>query len=200
MRDLLDFNDISIQRRLIRKQRRILSPYVLRQSAQQITHKMLRHPKIKTAQHIGLYLDAFGEVPTHQLILALLQQHKQVYLPVICSMTQNLQWRKISLAQLRNQRFTLHRLGMKQPMQGRCRLVQTLDVMVMPLVIFDEQGHRVGMGGGFYDRTLAQHPYRPYRMGLAYDFQKSTALLQQQVWDEPIDAVCTPTRYWQFKR
>ncbi len=190
--------DLKTLRSQMRRQRKELSNAQLRQAAQQITHTFFSLPQLRKAQRIGLYLDAFGEVPTRQIILRLFQQKKQVFLPVICPMTKQLRWQKISMQQWRNRRFALHRLGMQQPMQQSTFAISYLDTLVLPLVVFDHHGHRVGMGGGYYDRTLAQHPQRPYRIGLAYDFQQNKTTLAMQSWDEKLKAVCTPTRYLLF--
>nr|WP_087620829.1 5-formyltetrahydrofolate cyclo-ligase [Acinetobacter populi] len=186
-------------RKDIRKQRRTLSRYALAQAAQKILFQASRHPKIRSARRIGIYLDAFGEVPTRALIFALLKQHKKVYLPVICPMNQHLLWQEISIQQMRNQRFTRHQLGMKQAVQHRALNISHLDLLIMPLVVFDQLGQRIGMGGGFYDRTLAMHPHLPYRLGLAHDFQKSKMILKQQKWDQKLNTVLTPTRHYNFR-
>jgi len=65
----------------------------------------------------------------------------------------------------------------------------------MPLVAFDEYGNRIGMGGGFYDRTLAYLQHRqlwrkPVLMGLAYEIQKMKKL-ESQSWDIPLNSVVT---------
>lgn len=67
----------------------------------------------------------------------------------------------------------------------------TVDAALVPLVAFDDQGTRLGMGGGFYDRFLARHPHIA-RIGLAHDEQR-VSRLPCQAWDQPLDAVITPT-------
>jgi 5-formyltetrahydrofolate cyclo-ligase len=64
-------------------------------------------------------------------------------------------------------------------------------------VAFDTAGHRIGMGGGFYDRTFAflqrrQHWHKPNLLGLAYEFQKQTTIKPDN-WDVPLDAIATET-------
>ena len=66
----------------------------------------------------------------------------------------------------------------------------------MPLVGFDNKGNRLGMGGGFYDRTLAnldRLSYRPLLIGVAHDCQQADALPVMQ-WDIPLNAIVTPTQ------
>ena len=65
------------------------------------------------------------------------------------------------------------------------------DLIIMPGVAFDFQGHRLGMGGGYYDRLLAQPKYaQALRIGLAFDFQLVTAL-PGEAWDLPVHACST---------
>lgn len=75
-----------------------------------------------------------------------------------------------------------------------------VDVILMPLVGFDKQGNRLGMGGGYYDRTLAftQHANKkPVLIGIAHDLQEVNALPTAS-WDIPLDAIVTPTRILRF--
>ena len=65
------------------------------------------------------------------------------------------------------------------------------DAVLVPLVGFDDQGNRLGMGGGFYDRLLADAT-RPLRIGLAHDGQR-VARLPVQAWDQHLDGIVTPT-------
>ena len=65
---------------------------------------------------------------------------------------------------------------------------------------FDAEGNRLGMGGGYYDRTLAcwhEHKLGPKPLGLAHDCQQVDAVPQEQ-WDVPLPQIITPSRCWQF--
>jgi len=64
---------------------------------------------------------------------------------------------------------------------------------VMPLVGFDDQGHRLGMGGGWYDRSFAWRiaaPAPPWLVGVGFEVQRTSAL-DVQDWDVRPDAICT---------
>ena len=186
-------------RQQIRRQRRQLDRFRLQQAEAAVCHRVLALADIRHAQHIGIYLDDFGEIPTKQIIKQLCQRGKKIYLPLICEMNQQLRWHSITWQHYSSRRFYRHRLGMQQAMQQRALSYKKLDCVLMPLVLFDRLGHRVGMGGGFYDRTLRSAP-KVLRIGLAHDFQLSAQLLTQQAWDQSLDQVCTPSHNYRFKR
>ena len=87
--------------------------------------------------------------------------------------------------------------SVKEPKNGRKLFIYQLDMVCMPLVGFDRQCHRLGMGGGFYDRSLANNKNpKLTKLGLAHDCQQ-VDVLANQPWDIPLDGVLTPTHYWQ---
>lgn len=193
-------NQNSQLRRTISQQRRKLSKQQQKMIESQCLKQCLQHPKFLQAKKIGVYLDAFGEVKTKRLIEYCFAQGKSVYLPMICNMNKILVWVKISHQQYRNQRFSLHPLGMREPMASRGRHISVLDVVIMPLLACDFKGTRMGMGGGFYDRTLASAFSCPHRLGLAHDFQFLDVQLNKNSWDQPLDSLITPAKTYYFKR
>ena len=98
------------------------------------------------------------------------------------------------------EKLVANRFGIPEPphRRGNTLSAKQLDVIFLPLVGFDAAGNRLGMGGGFYDRTLSQLPARnrPLLAGLAHDVQRVDKLPVQR-WDIPLDAVVTDRRiYW----
>ena len=78
----------------------------------------------------------------------------------------------------------------------------SLDLVLVPLVGFDDQGTRLGMGGGFYDRSFATRLFRRYwrkprLIGVAYELQR-VAHLDRQPWDVALDGVVTEQRLYLF--
>ena len=100
-----------------------------------------------------------------------------------------------------------NRFGILEPAsrrRDRARKPCAIDVVLAPLVAFDSEGNRLGMGGGFYDRTLARlghlrHWRTPRLVGVAYDFQKVDALPAQD-WDVPLDAVVSEREVYAGRR
>ncbi|NUF13898.1 5-formyltetrahydrofolate cyclo-ligase, partial [Acinetobacter oleivorans] len=181
-------NELTFIRKNLRSKRRSLSPLVQKKAQLNILHHLNSLAIFHSSKKIGLYLHAFGEVHTDLIIKLCFQKNKQVYLPMICSMNQRLVWVKISRNQYLNRRFSHHPLGMKEPMATRGKHVSKLDLLLMPLLACDHYGTRIGMGGGYYDRTLASAKHKPYRLGMAHQFQFIEHTLKRQSWDQPLDA------------
>ena len=88
-----------------------------------------------------------------------------------------------------------NRYGIPEPdVDARSGLLATdMALIAVPLVGFDGAGHRLGMGGGWYDRTLAprlQRPAPPWLVGVGFEAQRIEAV-GAQAWDVPLDAICT---------
>ena len=77
----------------------------------------------------------------------------------------------------------------------RGRALWALDVILLPAVAFDQEGFRLGMGGGYYDRTLAdmaRRPRRPRLVAVGYDFQRvEKGVIPLAPWDQPVDLTVT---------
>lgn len=192
--------DLNTLRKTLRQQRRKVSIFQQKQSEIKVLHHLQRSPEFQHAHKIGLYLHAFGEIHTHLLLQKCFELGKAVYLPMICNMNQKLAWVRISRQQYFTRRFSHHPLGMKEPMQTRGCDVKNLDLLIMPLLACDAYGTRMGMGGGYYDRTLAQTKCKPIRLGLAHDFQYLQNTLERRRWDQPLDFLITPSKTYRFRR
>ncbi len=190
--------DLNALRKSLRQQRRNVSKIQQRKSERHILNQLNKNPQFKTAQKVGVYLNAFGEIQTRLIIEKCFALGKHVFLPMICNMNRHLMWVQISQRQYHNARFSHHPLGMQEPMASRGLHVSTLDVLFMPLLACDQRGTRMGMGGGFYDRTLASAPHTPYRIGLAHNFQYLSDELLRQPWDQPIHLLITPSARYRF--
>ena len=189
--------DLVSLRRSLRGQRRALSTRQRQQIGTAAARRLRHQPVFQRAQHIGMYLDDFGEVPTQAMIQLCFKHGKTVYLPQVRRFDQRLLFVRISRQQYQNCRFARHRLGMLEPHHSRGQSAKKLQLLILPLLGFDGTGTRLGMGGGYYDRTLANCPARPFRVGLAYDFQQ-VERLQRQVWDQPLDAAVVAGRWLSF--
>lgn len=188
----------------IRDIRRSLSAVQQHQASLDLVQQLLSRPEVQHAQHIALYLTNDGELDTKPLIEALWQQGKALYLPLLHPVVPG-----YLIFQLYTPQTLLkpNQFGIGEP-ELHCSLlcpVNQLDLIFTPLVAFDLQGQRLGMGGGFYDRTLSQlssdpkssDTKKPAIIGLAHDCQQVDAV-PVEAWDIPLPFICTPSRFCCF--
>jgi 5-formyltetrahydrofolate cyclo-ligase len=181
-------------RRRLRVQRRGLSDTQRRSAARQVARRFPLASSFARQRRIALYLGSDGELDPMPLIQRLIAAGRHCYLPVL-----NPHRRKpLRFAAYRpGMPMALNRFAIAEPLVPRAQLLPAscLDLIIMPLVGFDENGNRLGMGGGFYDRTLAFLQYRdgwrrPLLFGLAYEFQRIERL-RGRSWDVPMDGMVT---------
>ena len=182
-------------RQQIRQRRRALTPEQQTQFALQAADRMMAYTPVLLAQTVAVFLSFDGELDTRPLIDQLWRAGKRVYLPVLHPFSPG---NLLFLHYHPSSDLVVNRLKIREPkLDVRDVLpLSRLDVLVTPLVAFDAAGQRLGMGGGFYDRTLQnwrQHRLQP--VGYAHDCQQVDALPTEQ-WDIPLPAVITPSKTW----
>lgn len=181
-------------RRALRAARRALGPHQQRAHAIAIARHLGRDLRLRRARRIALYLPADGEVDPTPLCARLARPARAWFLPVLRRHPRGRLW---FVRQRRGERLRRNRFAIPEPVR-RHRAIQPahgLDLVLVPLVGFDRHCHRLGMGGGFYDRSLAfrQHRHqwqRPLLIGLAHACQRVEQIAMQP-WDVPLDAVVT---------
>ncbi|MCC4832540.1 5-formyltetrahydrofolate cyclo-ligase [Shewanella sp. 10N.7] len=192
---IFDSNDMSRDniRRHIRQQRNGISAADQNQLALIASRHLLAEIQRISAKRVALYLGFDGELATGKLIEALWKHDVEVYLPRLHPFAKGhlLFMRYTPDTQMINNRYDIAepKLDIRHMVT-----VNQLDMIVTPLVAFDDQGNRMGMGGGFYDRTLAQvTDNKPLAVGYAHDCQQ-VSFLPIEYWDVPLPVIITPTR------
>jgi 5-formyltetrahydrofolate cyclo-ligase len=194
-------HDKSDLRRQLRTRRRALDARARRLAAEDLARALTRSPLFRRARRIACYLAVDGEMETGAVIRAAWQLGKQVYLPVLSPFGPDRLW-------FRRYRpdsvMTRNRFGIAEPGPRGNPLLppRRLDLVLAPLVAFDAAGSRLGMGGGFYDRTFAYLHHRlrwqvPRIVGVAYQFQE-VERLPAEPWDVPLWGVATERQLRRF--
>ncbi|MBU0809395.1 MAG: 5-formyltetrahydrofolate cyclo-ligase [Gammaproteobacteria bacterium] len=186
-------------RRHLRAQRRALSPHAQRQAAHDLYKQLAQHPLFRRARQIALYLPNDGEIDPRPLLRAAQKRGKATYLPVLSPWPQS----KMVFQRVRaGHPLRKNRFGIYEP-QRNCkqqRKVWALDLVLLPLVGFDRHGARLGMGGGFYDRSLAylslrKNWHKPTLLGLAHECQLVERLTMAS-WDVPLQGTVTDKAWY----
>ena len=185
-------------RKQIRSARRAVDPQTRKQHNSNICRRISELDSYQAATHIAAYLAFDGEADPMELMLSAVDQGKQVYLPIIVEKTKPLAfapWTPFTTMEK-------NRFNILEPQVDPTELISAdqLDFVVTPLVAFDEQCNRIGVGGGFYDRTFAfrnepKHAKPVELVGFAFELQKLPAI-QPQAWDVRLDAVVTESNVY----
>lgn len=157
----------------------------------------------RKAHSVAIYLPVGAECSTLPLMLSSNRIDRTIYYPVLvpgwrghllfAPAHEGTEWRENSF-------------GIPEPTPGgnTClTAARYLDLVVLPLVGFDDAGNRLGMGAGYYDQCLEFRRHRrhwrgPLLVGLAFDCQRADRI-PAQPWDIPLDGIATESGFTLFR-
>jgi len=186
-------------RQQLRQRRRQLSHHDQHHASQAICQRISRSQLFRNSRRIAGFLSNDGEPDLKPLMQLAWHRKKRWHLPIIGFPNINKLW---FAPYNENDPLVTNRFGIGEPDIAlhdatRC---YGIDLILMPLVAFDPQGNRLGMGKGYYDRTLQFLSHRsqwrkPRLVGIAYELQ-CFEQLPFQPWDVPLDAIVTEQRIY----
>lgn len=153
----------------------------------QLASQLCELPPYKRAQTIASYLPDDGEIFTDDIHKNAWPEKKIIALPIM----QDDQQLQFTLYNDQDELST-GRWGIRQPKTFTLITEDEIDIVLVPLVGFDQKGNRLGRGGGFYDRFLCRCANAVF-IGLAHDFQYIQDLPSAE-WDIPLQFVITPSK------
>ena len=190
-------NDHAEQRRAmrveLRERRARLSPKEQADVAVAVRTRLARIVGLERAQVVGGYRAIRGEVDLDAALTRLHDGGAMVTVPRVSGDRLDfLPWSPTS-------ETVAGSFGIDEPINGEPLPLTQHDVLLVPLVAFDETGQRLGQGGGFYDRAIAAAgASRPLLIGVAHAFQQVKSV-PVEAWDMPLDAVVTEERVHEFR-
>jgi 5-formyltetrahydrofolate cyclo-ligase len=181
---------IDQQRQDALRARRSLSDEVRAAASQVICGRVVTSREFRAARSIGCFLPMHDEVDTREIIDRAWRANKRVFVPVLrrgagmmfCEIRRD--------TELQRDRF-----GIYEPVRGVLADPRTLETIVTPLVAFDADNNRIGMGSGYYDRCFAflrhRHTWlRPKLIGVAFQCQQVEKIFPNP-WDIRLYRVVT---------
>jgi 5-formyltetrahydrofolate cyclo-ligase len=185
-------------RKDLRTKRRSLTPAEHGLRSRRAALAVTRLAGFKSGARIAIYLPFDGETNPAALLIAARRRGIRLYVPVIT----DLRRRRMSFQPLSDKtRRGLFGINIPQR-DGRPAAPRWFDLIVIPLVGIDGEGRRLGMGLGFYDRTLAFRRGRrcwmgPRLVGLGFDCQRVETVYAEP-WDVRLDALATESGIERF--
>lgn len=170
----------------IKQKRRALSIEYRQQASRKMQAELTRLPCYKAAEYIMLYMAMQDEVQLDELIAMVLKDAKKAVIPLVTGAGLMEAVELSDMADLVPDKY-----GIKTVSEEKRRLIapDKIDLIIVPGVAFDKAGHRLGMGGGFYDRFMLRAS-RAVRAALAYDCQLLAAV-PAEVHDLTVDYIIT---------
>jgi 5-formyltetrahydrofolate cyclo-ligase len=182
-------------------ERRALSADEVNQRSQQLATRLMVQLSSLVADrrfvlHTFLPIQRHNEVDTWLIIHQIWDQYPQIQIAVPVTDMMQLPMRHYVITP--ETTFVANRLGIPEPpTDGLERQPEEFSVVLVPLLVFDQRGHRVGYGGGFYDRFLAQCRPDCQKIGLSL-FAPIQQIDDVAETDIPLNGCLTPDSYWAF--
>jgi 5-formyltetrahydrofolate cyclo-ligase len=189
-------------RKQLRARRTAVLPAQRRHASAQLVRHMLRSGLLLRHQRIGVYLPHRSEIDIVPLINRMQALQRHCYLPMLPFGRGKKLWFNALDA---TRHWVTNRFGIPENTTHKAIRARQLDLLLVPLIGFDNAGYRIGMGGGFYDASLAylrgrQVWHKPCLVGVAFECQHITGKLPHDPWDVPLDAVLTEQGLHRFRR
>ncbi len=173
--------DKAALRRQIREKKRAMTETEIAAKSARLGELFAASQPYKDAETIYFYLPYNQEVRTIPMLQRALQEGKKVAVPKVYGDTMKF----IYLENLNE--IAKGYAGIPEPINDEPVAEDKKALVLMPGLAFDREGHRIGYGGGFYDRFLAEEPDHP-TLALCYDFQMLEKL-ETEEFDIPVDCV-----------
>lgn len=168
-------------RRQIRERKRAMTAQEIESKSQALAELFFASEQYRQAKTLYGYLPYNQEVRTVPMLQKALEDGKRVAVPKVYGEEMSFIYME-DLSQV-----SLGYAGIPEPIADGPVAEDPEALVLMPGMAFDPQGHRIGYGGGFYDKFLASEPNHP-TVALCYDFQVMDRL-ETEEFDIPVDLV-----------
>ena len=168
-------------RSLIRQKKRAMTDAEIQEKSDKLAELFAASDAYRNAKTVYGYLPYNQEVRTVPMLQRAMEDGKRVAVPKVFGDDMKF----IFISDL--SRVEKGYAGIPEPVDDGPVADDPTALVLMPGLAFDREGHRIGYGGGFYDRFLAQEPDHP-TLALCYDFQMQDAL-ETEEFDIPVDTV-----------
>ena len=188
-------------RREMRILRRELDAAQRQSAAAGLLQNLMTLDAFIAADSVALYLVNDGEIDPIDVMHWCWKNDRRTYVPIVIQKQGNF----LVFAPVGpDSEFRENRFGIPEPVvdEGEVIRAEDLDLVLLPLVAFDAYGNRIGMGGGFYDRTFEfvrdQDVRAPTMIGIAHELQR-VPQIESESWDIPLSTVVTDSGVYQLK-
>ncbi|MBX2859355.1 MAG: 5-formyltetrahydrofolate cyclo-ligase [Cellvibrionaceae bacterium] len=176
-------------RKKLRVSRNNLSSQQQQKAAKYLAQRVASSRVFQRSKNIAFYSASDGEISLSPLLQIANRYRKKCYFPAVKQ--KQMQFRRLKAKQ---KLYLRNKFGIKEPNARAAKIRATqLNLVLLPLVGFDAAGNRLGMGGGYYDKTFkfcCKRSHKTVLMGVAHHCQKVEKLFAD-TWDIPLNTIVT---------
>jgi len=190
--------ELSVKKELRQRLRKILTeipPEELETKSLRACHRLFEQPQYVKAEVIMVFLSLPAEIDTSPLVLRAWQDQKRILAPKV-SWSQ----RRMMPVEVRSltEDLAVSHMGIREPVSGIPFPISMIDLVIVPGLGFDQYGHRLGRGRGFYDRFLAHPEFKGVACALAFEEQMTPSVPAGPL-DRHVDMLVTDQKVRSFK-
>lgn len=183
-------NELNYFRKLMREKRNALTKEFCERASQALIINFKKLKNLDKYNAIGIYSAFDGEIDLKDVINFCRHENKKIFLPKLNNF-KNSENKKLIFCEFNSETTLIkNKFGIDESVSDVCVEASALDLLLLPLTAFDKQGHRLGMGQGYYDATLHGLKKMPFLVGVGYAFQEVDALTPHPK-DVRLDAILT---------
>lgn len=173
--------------------RRSMSVNARASASKSICQRICSSREFYSSKSVGCYLPMYDEVDTREIIQRAWRANKRIFIPILRGRAEMLFCEITPDTELEQRAF-----GLWEPTRGFLIQPRQLDLVITPTVAFDNKGHRIGMGGGYFDRCFSHlrhrtHWIRPKLIGVAFRCQEVEEI-QPNAWDIRLYRIVSETQ------
>jgi 5-formyltetrahydrofolate cyclo-ligase len=192
-----------VEKQILRKyyltKRKALSSEEIRQKSQQVCDVFFQEIDLKSVRylHIFLPINKQNEIDTFLIIRRLEKEFPLIKIVVSRSIFESFEMQHFVLEE---SKLTENKWGILEPSgEGEEIKSEKIDLVIIPLLIFDKQGNRIGYGKGFYDRFLQKCSPNALKVGICLE-EPVEQIEDLNEFDVKMDVCITPNRIWRFEK
>ena len=178
-------------------ERDLISVEEVEMAEKKITSLFIQTINSLNLNKVGFYISKRNEIPTKGILQHLLESNIQCYVPVI---DVDLNLKRMRFAEFhKDSPLAKNEFDIFEPIHKIYIDASEMDLVILPVVAFDDKGYRLGMGKGYYDSTFPQKEMKnlPQLWALSYDFQKTESCYPEE-HDLIMDTIITPSGILKF--
>lgn len=186
--------DKKILRKTLMKKRNSLSETEIQDSSKILSENLYKLDLFKNSNNIFIFVSYKSEIHTHNIIKYSIKHNKNIYIPVVDPKTKTMKASRLRDFSNLEENY----MNILEPRDEYIEFVPSdiIDLAIVPGLLFDKSGYRIGYGGGYYDKFFADLKGDVIKLGIGYDFQFTNETIIHSEYDMPVNYFLSEKKFY----